>query len=228
MIEASRLHLPPPCSIRMTVMFRCMLFAALVLFLPVHRGAATEFGLADVSLAGGIVSTLSRDNSFRGAVIPELQAGGPFLTPRLRWGVAWAYWDAFKSKPDMRECISYFYIGMRGGAYSRSGHIAGVRLVFLAPRHPRNPATLGLFAGISRHFIRDHFNCLTASGWETDSAWGSPFYTYDLGATATSPIRGPFSLRVEARMHRPFSPRESGVRANRIAATIGLAYSFQR
>ena len=206
-------------------MFRRMLLAALVLSLPALPAAALEIGLADVSLSGGMIHNIESAESFPGVIIPEAQAGGPFLSPRLRWGVSWTYWKSFKSAPDQTNW-TYFTVGSRGVTYSHSSHITGVRLVFLAPRHPRNPATLGLFAGISRHFIRDHFNRLTASGWGTDSAWGTAFTTFDYGATATSPIRGPFSLRIEVRMHRPIYPKEDIVHVNRIAATVGLMYSF--
>jgi hypothetical protein len=109
-----------------------------------------------------------------------------------------------------------------------AGHILGARLILLAPRSPRNPATLGIFAGVSRQFLRERFTRWTGTGWERDSEWGPACNTCDLGATITSPIRGPFSLRIETRLYRPFHPREDGFPVNRAAVLAGLAYSFPR
>lgn len=210
-------------------MFRRILLSALVLFLHATMGSSLEYDSRTISLSGGIISRLRGFDLCSGPVMPEVQADGPLFFPRLHWGFTWAYWDALKPAPDMRIAISapYEVIGART-TYSMSGHILGARLLFLAPRNPRNPATLGIFAGVSRQFLRERFTRGTVTGWERGSEWGPAYNTLDLGITITSPIRGPFSLRIETRIHRPFRPREDYIRINRGVATLGLAYTFPR
>ncbi len=182
-----------------------------------------QLSLNTVSANIGTIRTLSPDASFsqnhQYALYTELQIGGNFLIPSVRWSVYWGYWtDGVEETLPVMDFVTYSY----------SSHIVGGRFNFLpAKLLPHWPLPVGIFAGVGHHFISGKY----VGGFGLDGAPGQDFTvgatTLEIGLNAEADLLGPIAVRGEVQQFISFGDGEfDRLQKNRRAYKVGLAFTF--
>ncbi|MHB9028930.1 MAG: hypothetical protein ACYC9O_09185 [Candidatus Latescibacterota bacterium] len=210
-------------------MFRRIIPLAFAVLLAFAATAETvELGLSSFSLSAGRTYRKADFPPSGNMFYPEVKAGGPLFLSLLHWGVSWGYWNENKGLPADKIQLSDSTVPgeSRQGIYSYSGHVLGARLTVFPHRSSLNPVTVGLFAGASRHFLRERSIRSTPGGQRQEIHTAPGFSTFDLGVTAFVRLLGPFSLVSELRLLQPLDDAHDRYDAyrNRLAFTVGAAY----
>ncbi len=160
---------------------------------------AVEFSLTNFSANIGYIEHFYRDDtevSSIYAAYPELQVGGVFFNRVVRWSAFWGYWDDGVSKVFDNNRITYSF----------SSHIAGLRIIARPPvRRESWPLPVGLFAGISRHFISaDNIGGVDSLG-KTGKDFTDTSNTFEIGVNVEIPVADRWVFRGEVQQYVPFS-----------------------
>lgn len=193
---------------------RILILALFVILFSSHPAPA-QLTVNSVSLNAGTIRSLSAESwtNNHWKFYPELQLGGDLFVAPFRWTMYWAYWsDGFQKVP-------FYYWSV----YSYSSHIIGARVQVVLPRAP-----LGVFVGISQHFI-----ARTYLGGTNDFP-GKPLTdisanatTFELGLNGEVELCQPLALRLEVHQLFPLGDRPfEGVQKDRRAYTGGIAVKF--
>lgn len=180
---------------------------------------AIELNLTGVSVSGGAINHVSEHMSGN-VFCPEVLAEGVFLHPALRWGLSWGYWNEDNRDPQP-FCIDP--VGPCFYPFSYRGLSIGGRIAFLPHRNPSNPTIFTPFAGMSRHLLRVK---MADNGGNLHAERSWPDYsTIDAGLAFAVHIRGPFSVRGEARLMHPIAQEEE--MSDRVIVNAGVTYSLR-
>lgn len=153
------------------------------------------------------------------SIYPEIQAGGAFFTPAVRWNIYWGYWsDGVARAFPVADYVTY----------SHSSHVVGARFnVFPARIFPQWPIPLGIFAGFAYHFISATY----VGGFSFDGRPGHNFTgdaaTGEVGVNVEVEVFGPVVVRGEAQQYFGLGSGEfNRLQKNRRSYTVGFAVMF--
>ena len=194
-----------------------------ILSLLAVRSAPAQLSLNRVSANIGIIRTLFPDGTpgkgHQYAVYPELQIGGRFFLPAVRWTAYWGYWtDGVEQVVPVADAVTY----------SSTSHIVGVRIALLpAEMLPHWPLPVGVFTGVGYHFIaRKYIGGTGVDGRPGRNITGHAT-TVDLGVNVEFQIFGPVGIRGEIQQ---FIPPGSGdfdrSQINRRAFKVGISFAL--
>lgn len=195
-----------------------LLFALLSLS-PVSANAV-EFSLSSFSANIGYIEHFYRDDTEVSSIYasyPELQTGGIFINRFVHWAVFWGYWDDGVSKTFANNRITYSF----------SSHIAGIRFI-ARPAEIRDdwPLPVGLFAGVSRHFISAEYIGGGANG-NTGKDFSDTSNTFEIGLNVEYPLNDFLVLRGEVQQYVPFSGDDyKEIQTSRRAYKIGIGVNL--
>lgn len=180
-----------------------------------------QLSLNTVSANFGTIRTLFPDyyQNYQYAVYPEVQIGGDFFIPSIRWITYLGYWTDGVDKPlPIADHVTYSY----------SSHIVGTRFNFLpAQLLHHGPLAIGVFTGLAHHFISRKY----VGGSGLDGRPGQDFAgnanTLEIGFNAEVEVLGPIAVRGEVQQFVPLGSEEfDRLQKNRRAYKVGLAFTF--
>jgi hypothetical protein len=210
------------------MLHRSALFAFAALLASGATADAIECGLSSFSLSAGRTYRKADFPPSGRLFYPEVKLGGPLLFSRVQWGVSWGYWNEDKEQLSGETGNSYpsFPVESQQESFSRRGHVLGARLTVFPHRSGATPVAVGLFAGASRHFLRENYIRSTSGGQQRGIRNAPSFSTFDLGVTTFFRLAGPFALVGELRLLQPFDGTHTRYDAyrNRLAFTAGAAW----
>jgi|GEM_PF-1912044 len=200
-----------------------LFIAVLILNIICVNTTLAQLSLNTVSASIGTIRTLFPDYSFyqnyQYSVYPEVQIGGNFLIPSLRWIACWGYWmDGVEKALPVADHVTYSY----------SSHIVGARFNFLpAKLLPHWPLLIGVFTGVAHHFISGKY----VGGFGYDGKLGQNITddatTIEIGLNANVQVLGPVAVRGEVQQFFPLGNEEfDQLQKNRRAYKVGLAFTF--
>lgn len=187
--------------------------------------ASAQVRLNYVSANAGVMRTLGQNmyaiGEDRYVFYPEIQCGGDFFLPYLRWAGYWGYADEGHTMIPPPEYHP---------PYTYRTHNVGIRFSFM-PAHllPHWPIPVGLFVGISRQFISmsgEYPTFMTSQG-PTERPAPRNVTAFEAGVNLEVRVFGPLAVRVEGHQLIPLGTTESDrMQKERRAFTGGLSCTF--
>jgi len=187
---------------------------------------STAFGQFNVNAASanvGTIRTMWPDQSlfenYQYTLYYEVQIGGQFFAPSLKWVAYWGHWDDGIAKElPVADMVTHSY----------SSHAVGVRFnVLPAELLAHLPLPIGVFAGGSHEFLSSRY----VGGHDYYGRPGNDYTeevtTLEIGLNVEVEILSPLAIRGEIRQLLPLGDREvDQLQKGRRAYTIGVAAIF--
>lgn len=195
----------------------------LILTIFVSSELFAQFNVSTLSAQFGMIRNLQESptppGSGKYSFYPEIQVGGQFFVPYLRWRVYFGAWDDGVTRAvQLPDFITYSY----------SSQIVGGRLTFLPKAAFKKwPIPLDVSAGLSHHFVNADY----VGGFGVDGLPGKDFRegstTAEFGIGSGVRVGKRFRVRGEVTQFLPLG--NSGLNAldeNRMAFKIGLIFGI--
>ena len=182
-----------------------------------------QFNVNAVSANVGTIRTMWPDQSlfenYQYTLYYELQIGGQFFAPSLKWVAYWGHWD---------DGIAGALPVADMATHSYSSHVVGLRFsVHPAKLLAHWPLPIGVFAGASHEFLSKRYVGGHDYYGRPGNDYAEDVTTLEIGLNVEVEILSPLAIRGEIRQLFPLGDREVDQRQKgRRAFTIGVAAIF--
>jgi hypothetical protein len=152
---------------------------------------------------------------FQHPLYPEVQIGGDVVVPSLRWIASWGYWsDGVERALPVADLVTY----------SSHRHIIGFHVNFLpAMLLPHLPFSIGVFTGVSYHFIAGRYE--SSFDGRTGQDFTENVTTLEIGLNVNVQLVGPMAFHGEVLQFIPLGSEVfDRLQKNRRAFAVGVAF----